>query len=100
MTTDTLLVQRAARGDREAFAAVYDASFPAVYAFAARKAVGKRGAELLCARILEQAFRELDHYEGDAPFAAWLLGVARRVAHESSPRRPPARIAPGPPIPS
>jgi DNA-directed RNA polymerase specialized sigma24 family protein len=100
MTTDTLLVQRAACGDREAFDAVYDASFPAVYAYAARKAVGKRGAELLCERILEEAFRELDRYEGDTPFAAWLLGVARRVARERSRERPPARIAPGAPLAS
>jgi DNA-directed RNA polymerase specialized sigma24 family protein len=98
MTTDTFLTQRAARGDRDAYEAVYDASFPRVYAFAVRRTGERRGAERLCERILRRVFRDLHGYAGDVPFAAWLLGVAKQVAHEhAAARRRVGRVAPGAP---
>jgi RNA polymerase sigma-70 factor (ECF subfamily) len=97
MTTDTGTVQRAMRGDREAFETVYDASFACVYAFASRRSDGTRlAAEALTEAILVRAFRELDHYRGDVPWAAWLLDVAKRVLRERpvAARRRPERAAP------
>jgi RNA polymerase sigma-70 factor (ECF subfamily) len=98
MTTDTLLVERAMRGDRAAFDAIFDASLPAVYAFAARRSGGRHSAERLTGRILERAFREIEHYGGDVPFAAWLLGIAREVLREQHRSRPPLRTATRPPV--
>jgi DNA-directed RNA polymerase specialized sigma24 family protein len=104
MTTDTGTVERAMRGDREAFEAVYDASFPCVHAFAGRRCGGARIAtEALTAAILARAFQDLDHYRGDVPWAAWLLGVAKQVLREQTlatrRRRLPERALPRTPVP-
>jgi RNA polymerase sigma-70 factor (ECF subfamily) len=84
MTTDTVLVQRAARGDREAFSAVYEESFRCVYAFALRHLRKRRPAEALTERVLVRVFTELGGYQGEVPFAAWLLAIAKQVM---APRR-------------
>ena len=80
MTADTRLVQRAALGDAEAFAAVYEQSLECVYRFALRRTSGRAAAEKLTERILEQIFGQLDGYTGEVPFAAWLLGIAKDVS--------------------
>jgi DNA-directed RNA polymerase specialized sigma24 family protein len=99
MTTDTALVQRAALGDPEAFASIYDESFRPVYAFAARVTRGRARAEVLTERVLVRVFEQLRHYAGDVPFAAWLQAVAKGVATEQPPRRRPSREAPqSPPL--
>jgi DNA-directed RNA polymerase specialized sigma24 family protein len=88
MTTDTRLVARAAGGDREAFEAIYAACFGSIWAFAVRRADGRATAEALAARILRRAFAELDRYDGEVPFAAWLLDLAHRVERESNRTEP------------
>lgn len=90
VSTDTELVQRAADADREAFEQLFAACLPAVWAFATRRSVGRAGAEALTTRILRRAFLELEHYDGEVPFGAWLLGVARRVTALQAPR--PSRL--------
>jgi RNA polymerase sigma-70 factor (ECF subfamily) len=97
MTTDTALVQRAARGDRDAFASIYEESFRCVYAFAARETRSRAAAEALTERVLVQVFKVLDRYAGDVPFAAWLQAIAKSVAAGERSRRRPARVAPKPP---
>jgi len=85
MTTDTALVQRAALGDPEAFASIYEESFRCVYAFAARTTRGRASAEALTERVLVQVFEQLGHYAGDVPFVAWLQTVAKGVAADQLP---------------
>ena len=94
MTTDTALVQRAVRGDADAFAAIYEESFRCVYALAARATRGRAGAESLTERVLVRVFEQLGHYVGDVPFAAWLHAIAKSVVADQPPRRRPARVAP------
>lgn len=94
MTTDTALVQRAALGDPDAFASIYEESFRCVYAFAARATPGRARAEMLTERILVKVFEALGHYAGDVPFAAWLHAVAKTVAVDPQPRQRPTRVAP------
>jgi RNA polymerase sigma-70 factor, ECF subfamily len=96
MTTDTGTVERAIRGDREAFEAVYDASFPCVHAFASRRCDGRLATEALTEAILVRVFQDLDRYQGDVPWAAWLLDVAKQVLRDRRPaaRRRPERAAP------
>jgi RNA polymerase sigma-70 factor (ECF subfamily) len=98
MTTDTVLVQRAARGDREAFASIYEETFRCIYAFAARRTHTRAAAEALTEVILIQVFGMLESYAGDVPFAAWLLSVAKSVVAGTGPRRRPTRVAPKPPL--
>jgi len=89
-TTDTRLVSRAAEGDRDAFDAIFEASFPRVFAFAARRTASRAAAERLTQRILRRGFASLGGYAGDVPFAAWLLTVAKQVEREE--RTPPVRV--------
>jgi RNA polymerase sigma-70 factor (ECF subfamily) len=98
MTTDTALVQRAALGDREAFASIYEESFRCIYAFAARETQDRAAAESLTERILVRVFEALGRYTGDVPFAVWLQAIARTVATSERSHRRPARVAPKPPF--
>ena len=86
LTTDTELTQRAARGDRDAFARVYEDCFPAVWTFACRQTMGRPAAEALTSRVLRQTFGELVSYDAQIPFAAWLHALSLRVAASPSPR--------------
>jgi hypothetical protein len=94
VSTDTDLTHRAAAGDREAFEQVFADCLPAIWAFAGRRTSGRAAAESLTSRILRRAFAELDDYDGQVPFAAWLLSVAHRVSSAQAPH--PARPS-GPP---
>jgi RNA polymerase sigma-70 factor (ECF subfamily) len=98
MTTDTVLVQRAAGGDRDAFASIYEESFRCVYAYAARQTGTKAAAESLTEVILIEVFDSLASYAGDVPFAAWLQSIAKHVVTGTAPRRRPTRVAPKSPF--
>jgi DNA-directed RNA polymerase specialized sigma24 family protein len=98
MTTDTRLIARVMEGDRDAFDTVYAASFSSVFAFAARRAADRGAAEALAERILQRAFRCLDRYEGEVPFAAWLLQLAKQIAREEHAPRRPERAQPRAPF--
>jgi DNA-directed RNA polymerase specialized sigma24 family protein len=91
LTTDTELARRALRGDPEAFARVYEASFPCVWSFATRRLRSIGAAEALTEQILARVFRELDRYEGEVPFAAWLLELCKETARAASKAPTPAR---------
>jgi RNA polymerase sigma-70 factor (ECF subfamily) len=98
MTTDTVLVQRAALGDRDAFASIYEESFRCIYALAARQTGTRAAAEALTEVILIEVFGTLESYAGDVPFAAWLQAIAKRVVAGTGPRRRPTRVAPKSPF--
>jgi RNA polymerase sigma-70 factor (ECF subfamily) len=98
MTTDTVLVQRAALGDREAFASIYEESFRCVYSYAARQTGTRAAAEALTEVILIQVFATLGSYEGDVPFAAWLQSIAKNVVTGTASRRRLARVVPKSPF--
>lgn len=98
MTTDTVLVRRAALGDRDAFVSIYEESFRCIYAFAAREARDRGAAEFLTERILVRVFEALDAYAGDVPFAAWLHAIAKSVIASEGPMRRPSQVAPKAPF--
>ena len=91
LTTDTELTRRALRGDPDAFTRVFEASFPCVWRFAARRLGSAVGAETLTAEILARMFRELGAYDGEVPFAAWLLALCKETARAASGLPAPAR---------
>ncbi len=84
--TDTELTQRAAHGDRDAFGRLFDECLPVVWSFACRRTAERQAAETLTSRILRRAFAELESYDGQIPFAAWLHALALRVAATPLPR--------------
>jgi RNA polymerase sigma factor (sigma-70 family) len=72
------LVTRAQRGDTEAFAELYRVYLSTVRGFVARKLCGEpEGVEDVVADVFSAAWRRLGHYRPDAPFPAWLCGIAR-----------------------
>jgi len=93
LTTDTELTRRALEGDAEAFARIYEASFACVWSFAARRRSSPAAAEALTERILSRVFRELARYDGEVPFAAWLLALCKETAALAG--RPPTQARQG-----
>ena len=76
---DAVLVERARAGDRKAFAALVRRHIRLVVA-AARSSVGAQEAEDLAQEVFIQAWRGLASLREPARFAAWLIGIERRMA--------------------
>jgi RNA polymerase sigma-70 factor (ECF subfamily) len=93
LTTDTELTRRALKGDPEAFGRIYEASFACVWSFAVRRQGSVVTAEALTEQILSRLFRELGRYDGEVPFAAWLLALCKQTA--SAARQAPMRARHG-----
>jgi len=97
LTTDTALARRALRGDREAFDRIFDASLPCVWRFAARQSRGRAAAERLTERVLARVFADLERYDGEVPFAAWLLSLCKETAGQGGTSTQLARARRAPP---
>jgi RNA polymerase sigma-70 factor (ECF subfamily) len=70
----------AARRDSGRFAEIYQANFPRVYAFVARRVKSREEAEDVTAEVFQQALAGLGGFEWrGAPFIAWLLGIASHL---------------------
>lgn len=106
MASDEQLLARAAEGDREAFAALYDRHAPRVLGLLVRM-LGQRGdAEDVLQETFLQAWRQAPRFDaGRSPGLAWLFVIARSRALDCLRRRrapdaPPAateRAAPAEP---
>jgi DNA-directed RNA polymerase specialized sigma24 family protein len=89
---EAALVARAARGDRAAFSALAAAHEARLRQFVVR-VVGPGDADDVAQEALVKAWLSLAAYRGDAPFGAWLAGIAWRGAldHRRRARRATAR---------
>lgn len=76
---DERLVSRVRDGDRGAFDLLYDRYFPRVHGFVGRRISNRADVEETVQEIFINVFASLDGYRGEAPFAAWVFGVARRT---------------------
>ena len=76
---DAVLVGRAREGDRQAFAVLVHRYLRLVVA-AARASVGPQEAEDLAQEVFIEAWRNLAALRAPERFAAWLLGIGRRMA--------------------
>jgi RNA polymerase sigma-70 factor (ECF subfamily) len=76
---DEELIERASRGERAAFEALYERYFPRVYAFVARRIDNRADAEDTVQEVFFGVFSGLASFRGEGPFAAWVLGIARRT---------------------
>lgn len=87
---DTALIERVVAGEREAFDALYDRYLPRVYGYVRKRVSNRADIEEAVQDVFIAIFSCLDSFRGDAPFAAWVLGVARRtVANRFKKRRHP-----------
>lgn len=88
----SLLVERAKRGDRDAFGEIYRAHHAAIFRFA-RFASDPGAAEDIVADVFLRAWTALPRYrDTGVPFIAWLYGIARHVAADA--RRRARRVEP------
>jgi RNA polymerase sigma-70 factor (ECF subfamily) len=76
---DEVLIERILSGDRDAFDFVYERYFGRIYAFVHKRLHNRADTEETVQEVFISAFSSLGSFRGEAPFAAWLLGVARRV---------------------
>lgn len=75
------LVGRTARGDTEAFAAVYDALVPAVYGIVLRVLRDPAQSEEVVQEVLVEAWRQASRFSRDrGTVRAWILTMAHRRA--------------------
>ncbi|MCP3936915.1 MAG: sigma-70 family RNA polymerase sigma factor [Actinomycetia bacterium] len=89
------LIERARKGDANAFAAIYRHYLPQIHAFAYRRCGSRETAEDVTAVVFEKAYRNLGKFEPrGGGFGAWLFRIAanqmndhhRRSARPSSDR--------------
>ena len=76
---DLALVNRVMDGDQAAFAEIYDAYFPRVYAFILKRVSDRAEAEDLTQETFVQLFRSLGSFEGRSSLLTWTFGIAHNV---------------------
>jgi RNA polymerase sigma-70 factor (ECF subfamily) len=78
----------AAGSEREAFAMLYERTFPRLYAYVASLLRDRAGAEDVTAQAFERAYRKRRSYRaGKGSPEAWLFGIARNAALDELRRR-------------
>lgn len=74
------LVERAAEGDRAAFAALYDLHVARVYRHIYYRVPSQADAEDITQDVFVRAWNAIGSYRGKGgPFVAWLLAIARNL---------------------
>ncbi len=77
--SDEVLIRRVCDGDQAAFGPLYDRYFPRIYGFVSRRLHNRADTEEAVQEVFINIFSSLASFRGEAPFAAWALGVARRT---------------------
>jgi RNA polymerase sigma-70 factor (ECF subfamily) len=77
--SDERLVALVRRGDRDAFETLYRRFFPRIYRFVQKRMGNRADVEETVQEIFFAAFSSLHAFRGEAPFAAWVYGLSRRV---------------------
>ena len=99
------LVDRARRGDQEAWACLYRAAYRRLVAFAGRRLGGADLARDAVSETMARAVGSIERYRGDdAGFTPWLFGICRHVVADMQRTRwrnlPPAVLGPDAEAPS
>jgi RNA polymerase sigma-70 factor (ECF subfamily) len=76
---DEELIKKVEAGDESAFEVLYERYFPRVYRFVDRRMRNRADTEETVQEVFINVFSSLGSYRGEAPFAAWVLGVTRRT---------------------
>jgi RNA polymerase sigma-70 factor (ECF subfamily) len=77
--SDEILIERVRDSDHAAFDLLYERYFPRVCGFARRRLHNRADVEETVQEVFINVFTALDSFRGEAPFAAWVLGVTRRT---------------------
>ena len=85
------LIARAQRGDREAFADLYQRYLPMIYAYVRARVFDDHDAEDLTEQVFLRAFQTLSRYQGRGwPYSAFLYRIARNLLVDHIRRARPA----------
>ena len=76
---DAELIERIGRGDPHAFEELYERYLPRVYGFARKRLANQADVEEAVQDVFFAVFSSLESFRAEGPFAAWVLGIARRV---------------------
>jgi RNA polymerase sigma-70 factor (ECF subfamily) len=76
ITTEGSLIQRARRGDEQAFATLYQLHKKRVYSVCLQMTKDVADAEDLTQEAFLQVFRSVNSFRGDSAFATWLYRIA------------------------
>jgi RNA polymerase sigma-70 factor (ECF subfamily) len=76
---DEELIGRVSRGERGAFDLLYERYFPRVCGYVRRRIGNPADVDETVQEVFVNVFTSLDSFRAEAPFAAWVLGVARRT---------------------
>jgi RNA polymerase sigma-70 factor (ECF subfamily) len=77
--SDEELVKNVAAGDREAFDQLYTRYIGRVFRFVEKRLRNRADVEETTQEVFINVFSSLASFREEAPFAAWVLGVARRT---------------------
>lgn len=76
---DSELVNRAQRGDQQAFYELYQRHHKRVYSLCWRMLADKDSAEDVCQEVFVQLWQKIGNFRGDSKFATWLHSVATNI---------------------
>lgn len=83
---DEAIIERAARGDREAMAAIVAENYPAVYRFCARRLGPDLGQDAAQESFLI-AQKQVRRFERQSKLSTWLFGIAHNVCRNLARKR-------------
>ena len=87
-SSDEVLMERIARGDRLAMEVFYARHHIRVFRFVQRLVHDQSAAEDLISEVFLEVWRHADRFEGRSTVSTWVLGIARFKALSSLRRRP------------
>ena len=76
---DDELIARVREGDEAAFESLYERYLPRVYQFVAKRVSNRADTEEIVQEVFINIFSSIGSFRGEAPFAAWVLGLTRRT---------------------
>ena len=77
--SDAELIRQVLEGDQSAFETLYERYFPRVFSFVHKRLNNRADTEETVQDVFINVFGSLASFRGEAPFAAWVLGVTRRT---------------------
>lgn len=92
---DEILVDQIRAGSQGAFDEIYRRYFPRVFHFVARRMRNRADAEETVQEVFFNIFSSIDSFRGDAPFGAWVFGLARRTVSSRFKKRMPVLVSLG-----
>lgn len=79
LSGDDVLIARVRDGDEAAFEALYERYLPRVYPFVSKRVNNRADTDEIVQEVFINIFSSIGSFRGEAPFAAWVLGLTRRT---------------------